>query len=231
MSDGPQNERSQSEASNSAQKLMIFAKSPAPGRVKTRLAPAIGEAGAARLHTAFVRDVVARHDTLARALTVWRAGDLAHPLWAELGVDLATQCDGDLGDRLAGAFATELADGSAVVVLGTDSPTLPQGLVDRAFADLQTHPVVLGPACDGGYYLIGVRGAVPPVFKGIDWGTESVFAQTVEALNAAGIEFAVLPYWYDVDRPDDLRMLRAMRARLPDPQPAHTLAALAELDE
>lgn len=215
----------------SREKLMIFAKAPAPGRVKTRLAPAIGEAGAARLHAAFVRDVVARHAKAQRHLTVWRGGDLAHALWFELGAELATQCPGDLGARLAEAFTTELADGSAVVVLGTDSPTLPPRLVDRAFADLQTHSVVLGPACDGGYYLLGVRGALPPVFEGIDWGTESVFAQTVEALNAAGLEFALLPYWYDIDRPDDLRMLRAMRHRLPDPQPKHTLSALAELDD
>lgn len=211
-------------------KLMIFAKAPAPGRVKTRLAPAIGDAGAARLHAAFVRDVVARHDKPGRATTVWRGGDLEHPLWAALGVPLATQCSGDLGGRLADAFAQELADGSAVVVLGTDSPTLPPQLVDQAFAALQRHAVVLGPACDGGYYLLGVRGGSPPVFEGIDWGTESVFAQTVEALNAAGVDFALLPYWYDVDRPDDLRMLRALRHRLPDPRPVHTLAALAELD-
>ena len=214
------------------ERLMVFAKAPAPGRVKTRLAPAVGEAGAARLHAAFVRDVVARHDNPPlRALTVWRAGDLDHPLWAELGVDLETQCSGDLGDRLAHAFAQELADDVPVVVLGTDSPSLPCAFVNRAFAMLQTHAVVLGPACDGGYYLIGIRGAMPAVFKGIDWGTESVFAQTVEALNAAGIEFALLPYWYDVDRPSDLRVLRGLRHRLGEPQPIHTLAALAVLDD
>ena len=214
------------------ERVMVFAKAPAPGKVKTRLAPAVGEAGAALLHAAFVRDVVARHNTPPlRSLTVWRAGDIDHPLWAELGVDLETQCSGNLGDRMAHAFGQELGGDVPVVVLGTDSPSLPREFVNRAFMMLQNHEVVLGPACDGGYYLIGIRGAIPAVFEGIDWGTESVFAQTVEALNAAGIQFAQLPYWYDVDRPSDLRMLRAMRHRLGEPQPVHTLAALAELDD
>lgn len=211
--------------------LMIFAKAPAPERVKTRLIPAVGAEGAARLHAAFVRDVVARHRQPERRMVVWRGGDLAHPLWTQLGVDLATQPSGDLGARLTTAFVEEMADGAPVVVLGTDSPTLPPALVDQAFAALAHHPVVIGPACDGGYYLIGMRGDVAPVFDGITWGTEVVFAQTVEALNAAGIDYAVLDFWYDVDRPDDLRLLRALRHRLADPQPTHTLAMLAELDD
>lgn len=219
------------------QRLMIFAKAPAPGRVKTRLAPAVGIEGAAALHTAFVRDVVARHQRPERHVTVWRGGDLDHPLWAELGVALATQPEGDLGHRLAMAFAAELApdpagDGVgdvAVVVLGTDSPTLPPALVDQAFAALEHHPVVIGPACDGGYYLMGLRGGVAPVFADIAWGTGAVFAQTVEALNAAGVDYALLDYWYDVDRPEDLRMLRAVRQRLAAPLPRHTLAALDAL--
>lgn len=211
--------------------LMIFAKAPAPRRVKTRLIPAVGAEGAARLHAAFVQDVVARHRKPGRRVVVWRGGDVAHPLWKRLGVDLATQPEGDLGDRLTTAFAQEMVDDAAVVVLGTDSPTLPPAYVDAAFAALETHPVVIGPACDGGYYLIGMRGALAPVFDGVAWGTESVFAHTVEALNAAGIDYAVLDFWYDVDRPDDLRLLRALRDRLPDPPPVHTLAALAELDD
>lgn len=211
--------------------LMIFAKAPEARRVKTRLIPAVGAEGAARLHAAFVRDVVARHRAADRRVVVWRSGDLAHPLWTGLGVDLAVQPEGDLGDRLTAAFAAEMANGAAVVVLGTDSPTLPPALVEQAFAALERHPVVIGPACDGGYYLIGMRGALAPVFDGVAWGTESVFAHTAEALNAAGIDYAVLDFWYDVDRPDDLRLLRALRDRLPPPAPLHTLAALADLDD
>jgi rSAM/selenodomain-associated transferase 1 len=210
---------------------MIFAKAPIPGRVKTRLSPAVGPARAARLHTAFVRDVVARHQQPHRRTTVWRGGDPDHPLWAALGVELATQPDGHLGERLTVAFEAELTDDAAVVVLGTDSPTLPPGLVDQAFAALDTHAVVIGPACDGGYYLIGMRGAVAPVFSGISWGSGAVFSQTIEKLNAAAIDYALLDYWYDIDRPEDLRMLRALRHRLPSPEPVHTLAALDALDD
>ncbi|MCA9558918.1 MAG: hypothetical protein KC583_10180, partial [Myxococcales bacterium] len=82
-------------------RLMVFAKAPTPGRVKTRLQPPLTPAQAAELHGAFVRDVVARHDRADRTLTVWRAGDLDHPLWADLGVPLATQATGDLGARMA----------------------------------------------------------------------------------------------------------------------------------
>ena len=88
---------------------MIFAKAPEPGRVKTRLAPALGVEGAAHLHAALLADVVERHQRPGRRVTVWRAGDLAHPIWAELGVPLATQPDGDLGDRQRAAFAAESA--------------------------------------------------------------------------------------------------------------------------
>lgn len=215
-------------------RLMVFAKAPTPGRVKTRLA--LPPATAAALHAAFVRDVVARHGRADRRVTVWRAGDLAHPLWAELverhGVALAEQPPGDLGDRMAAAFAAEGAAGDPVVILGTDSPTLPPAFVDDAFAALAEGEAVIGPACDGGYYLLGLRGAAtrdralwPP---GLAWGTDAVLPATLAALAARG-PFAVLDPWYDVDRPADLRWLRHHLPRV-TPPPTHTTAALAALE-
>ncbi|MCB9535904.1 MAG: TIGR04282 family arsenosugar biosynthesis glycosyltransferase [Myxococcales bacterium] len=213
-------------------RLMVFAKAPTPGRVKTRLQPPLTPAQAAELHGAFVRDVVARHDRADRTLTVWRAGDLDHPLWADLGVPLATQAAGDLGARMAAAFAAELTGDARVVVLGTDSPTLPPALVDAAFAALDDVPCVVGPACDGGYYLLGARGAVPPVFAGLPWGTDDVLPRTLAALNDAGIPHRLLPFWYDVDRPADLALLRAHLPALAAsgvPPPRHTMRALEHL--
>lgn len=213
----------------SARRLMVFAKAPVPGRVKTRLASALGEAPAAELHAAFVRDVVRRHRRPGRRLTVWRAGDPEHPLWAELGMPLATQQGPDLGARMHAAFAEELAGDASVVVLGTDSPTLPPALVDAAFDALDEVPVVVGPACDGGYYLLGARGSVPPVFEAMPWGTGQVLTRTLRALQAAGVDYRLLPFWYDVDRPEDLDLLRAHLAGPGvDPRPEATARLLAQ---
>lgn len=217
------------------ERLMIFAKAPMPGRVKTRLE--LPPETAAALHAAFVRDVVERHMRPGRRVTLWRAGDLEHGLWGELvaahGVALATQPAGDLGDRMAAAFAETGAGGDPVVILGTDSPTLPPSLVDRAFAALAGHDAVIAPACDGGYVMLGLRGAAardrsifPP---GLAWGTEAVLPTTLDALAARG-PFAVLDPWYDVDRPVDLRWMRHHLATLAGPPPRHTVQMLARLD-
>ena len=148
--------------STHGERLIVFAKAPEPGRVKTRLQ--LPPALAARVHEAFVRDVVARHEKEGREIVVWRAGDLAHPLWFDLGVELGVQPSGPLGARMDAALAAGLEVARKVVIVGTDSPSLPPSLVDQAFTALDEHPVVLGPACDGGYYLIGATGGVPAVF-------------------------------------------------------------------
>lgn len=229
---------------------MVFAKAPVPGQAKTRLIPAVGPEGAARLQAAFLRDVLERHARPHRRTTVWCSG--AHPLWATLGVPLALQPAGDLGVRQAVAFAAELAEGAgaSVVVVGTDSPTLPPELVDLAFATLAASEgpaAVVGPARDGGYYLLGLRGVdphvLPAVFAGIAWGTPTVCAELMAGLRGAGgdpavaveqsregqIPFEVLPFWYDIDTPEDLEALTTRRFLLSPPLPHHTLATLDEL--
>jgi rSAM/selenodomain-associated transferase 1 len=221
------------------ERLMIFAKAPVPGRVKTRLG--LPPASAAALHAAFVQDVVARHQRPGRRVTVWRTLDLDHPLWQTLvdrhGIALAEQCDGPLGRRMASAFATELRPtgerSHPVVILGTDSPTLPPRLVDAAFAALADVPAVIGPASDGGYYLLGLRDGIPPIFgDDIEWGTATVFERTIAALVAYGVAFRVLDPWYDIDRPADLALLRHHLPSLEaagEPLPVFTLAALHAL--
>lgn len=213
------------------QRLMIFAKAPVPGRVKTRLG--LPPTLAAALHAAFVQDVVARHARPGRRVTVWRTLDLDHPLWQTLadrhGIALAEQCDGPLGRRMASAFAAEMGQGP-VVILGTDSPTLPPRLVDAAFNALAEVPAVIGPASDGGYYLLGLRDGIPPIFgDDIEWGTATVFERTLAALMASGVAFRVLDPWYDVDRPADLVLLRhhlPSLAAAGEPMPSYTVAAL-----
>jgi rSAM/selenodomain-associated transferase 1 len=208
-------------------RLAIFARAPSPGRTKTRLVPAVGEQGAADLHAAFVADVVERHRAPGRAITVWRDGG-DDPIWGELGVDLADQPPGDLGDRLKACAARE----APVVILGTDSPTLPPAFVDAAFAALEDVPVVLGPANDGGYYLVGVRADAPPIFDDVPWGTDRVLVHTLRHLRRAACRYTLLDFWYDVDRPADLALLAAHLPALEAagvPVPPRTRAVLSAL--
>jgi len=132
---------------------------------------------------------------------------------------------------MATAFGRELGAGP-VVIIGTDSPTLPPRLVDAAFAALREVDFVVGPACDGGYYLLGAREGVPPVFVGPSWGGPGVLAHTLDSLERARAPYQLLEFWYDVDRPGDLAFLRAHLPALTaagEPPPRHTLRALEEL--
>jgi len=212
----------------SDRRLRLFAKEPHPGRVKTRLAPWLGAVQAASLYEAFVRDVVWRHP----AATIYHAPDPAGPILADLGCELRGQRSGDLGDRLAAAFAAEL-DGP-VVIIGCDSPDLPADRIEAAFGLLAERDVVIGPAVDGGYYLIGARVAPNPLLESIPWGTAGVLDKTIAAAHGAGLSLAVLEPWYDVDRPADVRFLRShlellWRARGEDRCP-RTRAHLESID-
>lgn len=197
--------------------LIIFARAPVVGGVKTRLIPALGAEGACALHTACVLDVCERHARAApphREVVVWRAGEPDAPFWAQLGLPQRDQVGRDLGARMADAFAAEFSRAARVVILGTDSPTLEPERVNQAFRALDRVDVVVGPADDGGYYLLGARDRVPPVFLGPDWGGERVLADTLHLLTAAGLRYERLEACFDVDRPADLVRLRAAVAHL-----------------
>jgi hypothetical protein len=193
--------------------LGVFAKYWQPGMVKTRLAASIGDLAAARFHRECVRTILARTCTQAeqRVLMVTppdrldEFSALADGNWTVL-----PQPAGDLGSRMRHYFETSFAGGAAqVVLIGSDSPTLPAAYIERAFELLNRHDVVLGPASDGGYYLLATRRAAPPIFDGVAWGSDSVLRQTAQRLAAARLEYCELPPWYDVDTIDDLRRLRA----------------------
>jgi rSAM/selenodomain-associated transferase 1 len=190
----------------------LFAKQPAAGKVKTRLAAATSAEWAARVAEACLLDVVGRlaHVEARRVLAYAPWG--AESYFAQAvqgGYTLVHQGDGDLGQRMAAFFTEQLRGGAeAVVLLGTDSPTVPLEFIERAFQALESRNVVLGPATDGGYYLIGCARRVPPVFEGIDWSTSRVFGQTVARLSEREWPLAILPPWYDVDTLDDWWMLR-----------------------
>ncbi|HKI38587.1 MAG TPA: TIGR04282 family arsenosugar biosynthesis glycosyltransferase [Gemmataceae bacterium] len=191
--------------------LGLFAKWPEPGRVKTRLAAGTSSAWAADVALAFLRDLVRRLGVVGDRRVLAFAPPDARPLFADAvggSFALVPQQDGDLGRRLSSFFNDQFAAGAgSVVVLGTDSPTLPLTFVDQAFTALAEADMVLGPATDGGYYLVGCRRGVPPIFDGISWGGSTVLAETVARLANPASRLALLPPWYDVDTLDDWRML------------------------
>jgi rSAM/selenodomain-associated transferase 1 len=209
--------------------LGLFAKWPAPGAVKTRLAPA-DPAWGARVAHAFLLDTVERLAAVdaCRVLAFAPAEQEADFAAVVAGrFALVPQADGDLGRRLAAFVEQQQAAGArAVVLVGTDSPTLPVGHVETAFAELERADVVLGPAADGGYYLLGCGPNRPPVFEGIAWGSGRVLADTVAALADPRWRVAVLPPWYDLDTADDWAMLcghlAALRRAGLDPGVPHT---------
>ena len=181
--------------------LSIFAKAPVPGHVKTRLRPVLDEEQATRLAAAFARDTLLKAAQLGPPVTVYYAGDraLLVPL-APPNVRWAEQAGGDLGARMACVPAPCL-------ILGADSPHLPLSLLSAALAAVPLHDVVLGPAEDGGYFLIGLRAPQPALFDGIAWSTETVLAQTLARADALGLTVHQTPPWYDLDTPADLRRL------------------------
>jgi len=206
--------------------LAVFAKAPVPGQVKTRLRPAVDDAQAARLAAAFVRDTLGKAARLGPPVTVYYAGHraLLEPL-APPDAFWTDQGGGDLGARMARVPAPCL-------LLGADSPHLPLLLLRAALAAIPGHDVVLGPADDGGYFLIGLRAPQPALFEGIAWSTGEVLAQTLAKAAALGLSVYETPPWYDLDTPDDLRRLIGnLEAVLPDSEddcPA-TRAALKEI--
>jgi rSAM/selenodomain-associated transferase 1 len=212
--------------------LGLFAKWPAPGQVKTRLAARTSALWAAQAARAFLLDLLDRLAGVnARRVLAFSPpeaeADIAGLVHGRFG--LTTQGDGDLGRRMAMFFTEQFRSGSErVVLLGSDSPTVPVAYVEQAFRELDRADVVLGPATDGGYYLVGCKGRVPPVFHEIPWSSPRVLRDTVARLADPSWRLAVLPPWYDVDTLDDWWLLRghmqAMRRAGLDPGVPHTEA-------
>lgn len=226
--------------------LLVFAKAPTKGAVKTRLAKERGEAQAVQLYTAFLQDTATacgqwRAQTVAsdpnRRLVFACAPDGDDPVIARVaqqaGARVVAQQGDSLGERLAHAFEEEYSRGArAVCAVGTDSPTMPSYLLDDAFRALHWEQVVLGPTFDGGYWLVGAQRPAPAMFSDIPWSTPAVLATTLSTLRRQNVAPLLLPFWYDVDVAGDLERLvwhvKAARARDATALPA-TFAALCDI--
>ena len=195
------------------ERVLIFGKAPAAGRVKTRLTPPLPPDEAASVYEAMLRDVVSVCARERARVELWYDADTRAELYfaTEFPNLIATPQNGaDLGARMAHAFDASFADGAHhVIIIGSDVPTIPEQVLHGAIDDVRETDCVIGPTIDGGYYLIGInRNAWPrarTLFEEVAWSTDGVLRATVVKATAAKLELRVLPGWYDVDNIEDLR--------------------------
>ncbi|WP_316788895.1 TIGR04283 family arsenosugar biosynthesis glycosyltransferase [Thermoleptolyngbya oregonensis] len=210
-----------------ADHLILFSRYPQPGTTKTRLIPHLGETGAAQLQRQMTAQVLrqirpllsptAENSTRPISAEIWFAGGELSQMADWLGTSWALhpQPSGDLGDRLLSAVEGAIAAGAErVVVIGADCPSVDAAILQQAFTALQSHDLVLGPATDGGYYLIGLRQPLADLFSGIDWGTERVFTQTRAIAQALHLSVATLDPLTDIDTAADLPVWEALREQV-----------------
>jgi rSAM/selenodomain-associated transferase 1 len=193
--------------------ILLFIKAPVRGRVKSRLAAAIGQEAALELYKNFILDIV---DTVKKTGYPFRicyyppeAGSEASS-WLSGQYRFTPQQGSDLGKRMENAFIRCFSEGfERAILIGSDLPDLAPSVLKEAMASLAKHDVVIGPASDGGYYLIGFHKhtLMPRVFHGMSWSTETVFQKTMAILKNSALSIAQAPTWNDVDTVEDLRAL------------------------
>jgi rSAM/selenodomain-associated transferase 1 len=187
-------------------KIVLFAKAPAPGRVKTRLG--IDPRRAAELHWRFVLETLEMLQSLRDDADVELSTDEPTEAWGEFSGARSVQCTGELGERIYAALKQALAEGRPkALILGSDSPGLPTAHIRALLASAAD--VSLGPVDDGGFYAIACGRIAPAMFEGVRWSTGVTLSDTVEALKRGGLSVELGPAWFDVDRPEDLRRLGA----------------------
>jgi uncharacterized protein len=201
--------------------LIMMAKFPEEGQVKTRLADEIGAHHAAELYRNFVLDLLqalpSPEGSFRLALYPWeRKAEMA----VIIGEDIVQipQRGNDLGERMGNVFAAAFAEGfREVVMVGSDVPDLPPEFIDEAFSAFDDHDAVLGPACDGGYYLIGFRreGDRDRIFDGLPWGTKEIFTLQMKRFREQGLRVYILPLWQDIDTLVDLKKMANLAAATP----------------
>jgi rSAM/selenodomain-associated transferase 1 len=195
--------------------LIVFCREPIAHQSKTRLIGAMTPASTAALSDAFIRDALAKAVSIRPSRIVIAASAAGGAdrskyfkrLARRYDAELIDQGNGSLGRRMARALAPFSSIGA--LLIGTDTPSLPAALLAASLGALRRNRIVIAPSLDGGYYAIGVRGAMPPIFTGIRWGSVNVFASTIARLKRADIPYALGPAWYDVDRWPDVLLLAA----------------------
>jgi rSAM/selenodomain-associated transferase 1 len=213
--------------------LIVFAKVPRAGNVKTRLTPVLTPEEAARLYESFLRDALEQYEDLGADVRLYFAPPLPETPLAGVPdeVTIATQEGDGLGARMKNAIRETLDNGyDRAALIGTDHPTLPIGFVRQSFAALgPRRSVCIGPSEDGGFYLLGMNAYYPELFEGMTYSHDSVFSDTLARMGDIDARLTVLPQWYDVDTP---AMLERMVTDLEntDVRAAHTRQMVEDLD-
>lgn len=193
------------------QGLIVFAREPLPGTVKTRLAAAVGDQAAAELYETMLQDVLktARQLSDTEIVVFWACEEESLPVLADrYRCRSRRQRQGDLGQRMQAAFEEMFADGyEQCCIIGSDAPDLPLSYIQDACQLLASEKtdVVFGPGRDGGYYLLGLRQVWPQLFKDISWSSAFVLEQSLAAAHYSGLTAALLPEWQDIDTLEDLQ--------------------------
>jgi rSAM/selenodomain-associated transferase 1 len=193
------------------QHLIIFTRYPEPGKTKTRLIPVLGDVGAANLQKQMTEHTIFQVQELQKITSVsfevqFTGGNL-EKMQNWLGNDLGYQFqgEGDLGARMERSLVNAFNQkAEQVIIIGTDCPDLNSQILATAFEQLKNFNLVLGPALDGGYYLIGLQQPIGELFMNIPWGTAQVFAKTGEIAQKLNLSIGYLQYLADIDRPEDL---------------------------
>lgn len=192
--------------------IIVFVKYPEKGRVKTRLAEDIGSENAAELYKRFTEDILESLTDIKAAKLVFfcpRDRRKEFMIWLGGGYQFYPQLGNDLGERMKNAFTFGFKEGyQNMIILGSDSPDIPKAIIKEALNSLLIKDAVIGPAQDGGYYLIGFKkdSFNSSIFERIEWGANTVYGKTVDILNKKNISFHVLPQWRDIDTYEDMKV-------------------------
>lgn len=212
--------------------LIVFAKRPEPGHVKTRLTPVLTPEEAARLYDAFLQDALLQYSTLDVSVRLYFSPPLGEesPDLVPDDVGVFEQQGPTLGARMKRAFRETFDAGfEHAVIIGTDHPTLPRAFIEQAFEALTApRALCLGPSADGGYYLLGMNAFYPQLFEDMTYSHAGVFAETLARVTQTDAQLTVLPRWYDVDTPAALhRMIGDLEdATVSAPHTRRVVAAL-----
>ncbi len=188
-------------------KIIIFCKAPIPGTVKTRLLSVLSEEQASELHIKLATETINQAiKSQLCPVEIWCFPDTHHPFFQMFNIDLKKQQGNNLGERMYHALQTTLEQSSSAILIGTDSPSMTMNDLEQALTKLEEGcDVVIAPAEDGGYTLIGMKKVCRSIFKNIDWGTSKVFDQTISEINKLDLRLNELTMQWDVDRPEDLQ--------------------------